>query len=88
MSGDFVFRIRALSIEEGFELECAALMERPLRVDRLFDAVVLATQLGRDLSFEIQILDVDGATAEVIALDRPPAGLGYAAGTGVPALEG
>jgi hypothetical protein len=58
-------------MEEGFELNCEGIMDRPLRVDRLFEAVVLATELGQDLSIEIQILDVGGATAEVIALNRP-----------------
>jgi hypothetical protein len=78
MSDRFVFQIRALSIEEGFELNCDAIMDQPIRVERLFEAVVLATQLGQDSSIEIQILDVGGATAEVIALSKPRPASGLA----------
>ncbi len=69
----FVFEIRAISIEVGYELFCEGIMETPLRVERLFEAVVLAATLGESVNFEIRILDVDGREAEVIALDRLPA---------------
>jgi len=72
MHGTFVFQIHPLSLEEGFELRCEGIMEHPIRVERLFEAVVLATQLGQQLNFEIQIFDVDGMKAEVIELQREP----------------
>lgn len=59
-------------MDEGFELACEGIMEAPLRVGRLFEAVVLATQLGQNLNFEIQIFDVDGQKAETIELQREP----------------
>ena len=76
MREKFIFQIHPLSLEEGFELACAEIMEHPLRVERLFEAVVLATQLGQALNFEIQIFDVNGQKAEVIELSRDllPAG--------------
>ena len=70
MREKFIFQIHPLSLEEGFELACAGIMEHPLRVERLFEAVVLATQLGQALNFEIQIFDVNGRKAEVIELSR------------------
>lgn len=70
MREKFIFQIHPLSLEEGFELACAGIMEHPLRVERLFEAVVLATQLGQALNFEIQIFDVNGQKAEVIELSR------------------
>jgi len=72
MPEKFVFEIRAISIEVGYELSCEGLMEAPLRVERLFEAVVLAATLGQSVDFEIRILDVEGREAEVIALNRRP----------------
>jgi hypothetical protein len=60
-------------MEEGFALACEGIMEHPLRVERLFEAVVLATNMGQNLNFEIQIFDVAGEVAEVLELKRPPA---------------
>lgn len=70
MREKFTFQIRPLTMDEGFELTCEGIMEHPLRVERLFEAVVLATQLGQGLDFEIQILDVAGDVAEVLELRR------------------
>lgn len=72
MREKFLFQIRPLSLDEGFELHCEGIMAQPLRVGRLFEAVVLATQLGQQLDFEIQIFSVDGQKAEVIELNRQP----------------
>jgi hypothetical protein len=70
MSEKFMFQIRPISTREGFELACDGIMEKPLRVERLFEAVLLASQLGQGLDFEIQILDVAGDVAEVLELRR------------------
>ena len=66
----FIFEIRAISIEVGYELSCAGLMEKPLRLERLFEAVVLAATLGQGVTYEIRIFDVEGLEAEVIELNR------------------
>ncbi len=71
MSETVVFLIRPLSLESGFELSSGGVMEAPLRVERLFEAVVIATQMGQGLDFEIQILDVAGEVAELLELRRP-----------------
>ncbi|MEA3210761.1 MAG: hypothetical protein QOE70_3818 [Chthoniobacter sp.] len=70
MREKFDFQIRPLSLEEGFEVVCDGIVEHPNRVKRLFRAVVLATQLGKHLNFQIQILDVDGQKAGVIERNR------------------
>jgi len=70
MQERFIFLIQPLSPEEGFELTCDGLLDAPLHLERLFEAVVLATQFGQGLDFEIQILDVLGSIAEVIELRR------------------
>lgn len=72
MREKFIFQIHPLTMDEGFELMCEGIMEKPLLVERLFEAVVLATQLGQDLNFEIQIFDVEGQKAEIIELQREP----------------
>jgi hypothetical protein len=68
MPAKFVFCIRPLSIEEGFELDCQGLLRTPVRRERLVGALLVAAQLGRDLEAEIQILDCTGAVAEVLPL--------------------
>ncbi len=70
MSEKFIFEIRPLSLREGFELRCEGIMDNPLQVERLFEAVVLCTQLGQGFDFEIQIFDVLGEVAEVLELNR------------------
>ena len=66
-----VFQIRPISLEEGFELTCAGLIE-PMRAGRIIETVVLATSLGGNREFEIQIFDVDGERSDVIELRREP----------------
>jgi len=49
-------------------LECEGVIEEPLRVQRLIEAVIAAAQMGQGLDAEIQILNVEGETAEVLQL--------------------
>jgi hypothetical protein len=66
MHPSFVFMIRPLSLEKGFELECEGIIEEPLRVRRLIEAVIAAAQIGQGLDAEVQILDTEGQTVEVL----------------------
>jgi len=66
MHPSFIFLIRPLSIETGFELECEGVIEEPLRVGRLIEAVIAAAQIGQGLSAEVQILNTEGQTVEVL----------------------
>ncbi len=68
MQANFVFQIRSLSLSEGFEVDCDGMLERPLKIERLFAAVAVAAQLGRDSGGEIHIFDVDGDVVEVLPL--------------------
>ena len=68
MQANFVFQIRSLSLSEGFEVDCDGILERPLRIGRLFSAVAVAAQLGRDSGGEIHIFDVSGEVVEVLPL--------------------
>jgi hypothetical protein len=68
MHANFVFQIRSLSLSEGFEVGCDGILERPLRIGRLFAAVAVAAQLGRDSGGEIHIFDVGGEVVEVLPL--------------------
>lgn len=70
MAARFVFHIRPLSIEEGFEIDCEGVLRNPLKTDRLFEAVAKAAMLGRNLHAEIQILGLDGLPVEVLKLDH------------------
>jgi len=65
----FTFLIRPLSVDKGFELDCEGVMEEPLRVQRLIEAVIAAAQMGQGLDAEIQILNVEGEIAEVLELN-------------------
>jgi len=69
MSQAFVFLIRPLAVDKGFELECEGVIEEPLRVHRLIEAIIAAAQMGQGLDAEIQILNVAGETAEVLQLN-------------------
>jgi hypothetical protein len=69
MSHGFVFLIRPLSVERGFELDCEGVIEEPLQVHRLIEAVIAAAQIGQGLDAEIQILDSQGEVAEVLQLN-------------------
>ena len=55
-------------MSEGFEVDCDGILERPLRIGRLFSAVAVAAQLGRDSGGEIRIFDVSGEVVEVLPL--------------------
>jgi hypothetical protein len=69
MTAPFVFMIRPLSLEKGFELECEGIIRDPLRVQRLIEAVIAAVQIGQGLNAEVQILDTDGKTVETLKMD-------------------
>ena len=81
MHANFVFQIRSLSLSEGFEVICDGILERPLKIGRLFAAVAVAAQLGRDSGGEIHIFDVGGDIVEVLPLPNslPEQFLGKAA---------
>jgi len=64
----FVFRIRPLSLEKGFELTCDGVMPRPEHHERLYDAVIRSFHIGLDLDAEVRILDCDGQLADTIPL--------------------
>ena len=68
MSEKLVFQIRALSMEEGFELVSEEMLRDPLKRNRLYEAVVAAVELGLGHEAEIQIYDSEGLVAEVLAL--------------------
>lgn len=72
MREKFIFQIRPISFEEGYELTCAGIIDQPVRAGRLIETVVLATTLGECLEFEIQIFDVDGERSDIIELRREP----------------
>lgn len=74
MPDKFVFQIRPLSLEEGFELVSERMLRDPLRRERLYEAVVAAVTLGLGLDAEIQIFDTEGTVAEVLPLPMPGAG--------------
>ncbi|MES2570807.1 MAG: hypothetical protein V4710_12245 [Verrucomicrobiota bacterium] len=63
-----VFHIRPLSIENGFTLDCEGVISNPLKRQRLYEAVITAAQIGKDLNGEIQIFDSVGSLAEVLPL--------------------
>lgn len=69
MSSPFVFLIRPLSLEQGYELECEGIIPDPLHVQRLIEAVIAAAQIGQGLDAEVQILDVEGRTVETLKMD-------------------
>lgn len=73
MSNEFIFRIRPLSMEEGFELACEGVLPSPVCLGRLYDAVIYALHLGRDLDGELHLFDTSGRLAERYPLhpDRP-----------------
>jgi hypothetical protein len=64
----FIFQIRPVSLEKGFDLSCEGLLRDEVREPRLIDAIVHAVRLGRELDGEIQIFDVEGHVAEVLPL--------------------
>ena len=68
MSPAFVFLIRPLSLDKGFELDCEGIIEEPLHLNRLIEAIIAAAQMGQGLDAEIQILNVEGEVAEVLQL--------------------
>lgn len=69
MRDEFIFKIKALSIEEGFVL----IREEghPLGPLRLIEAVIHATQMARHLRARIEIFDSSGDLVETIGLNSP-----------------
>ena len=68
MNPPFVFLIRPLSLEKGFELECEGIIRDPLHVQRLIEAVIAAVQIGQGLDAEVRILDPEGKTVETLKM--------------------
>jgi hypothetical protein len=64
----FLFQIRPISPEAGFDLLCEGVLSSGVRHSRLIDAVVHAVQLGREADGEIEIFDARGRVAEVLPL--------------------
>jgi hypothetical protein len=70
MTANFVFLIRPLSVQKGFELQCEGVLREPMRVQRLFEAILAAAQIGQDLDAEVRIYNTSGEIAEVLELNR------------------
>lgn len=71
MREKFLFLIRPLSVERGFELQCEAMLRDPLRFHRLIEAILAAAQIGQGLDAEIHIFNTEGEIAEVLELNQP-----------------
>lgn len=71
MTTPFIFLIRPLSVEKGYELECEGVLPDPLRFGRLFEAVLAAGQIGQDLDAEVQICDTVGSVVETMEIQKP-----------------
>ena len=70
----FVFQIRPVTPDEGFDLSCQGVFASDVRHQRLIDAIVQAAQIGRDLNGEIHIYDSEGRVTAVLPLPgRTPA---------------
>jgi hypothetical protein len=83
MNSAFIFRIHPRGIEEGFELTCEGVLPRALQVERLYDAVIYALHLGRDLDGELHLYDSSGRLAEMYPLHPEfPKPLPVQSGTG------
>jgi hypothetical protein len=74
MSSKFIFMIRPLSVEKGFELVSEGILPEPLRVHRLIEAILAAAQIGQGLCAEIRIFNTAGEVAETLELNGPPNG--------------
>ena len=68
MNNAFIFQIHPCGIEKGFELSCEGILAEPLQVKRLYDAVIYAIQVGRDLEGELHLFDSSGRLAEIYSL--------------------
>ncbi len=68
----FVFQIRPVSIETGFDLSCEGILEETSHHERFIDAIIRAAQLGRDMDAEIQLFDSNGRPVETLQLPTPP----------------
>ena len=66
----FVFQIRPLTVEKGFELECEGIVPEPLRVHRLIEAIIASAQICQGLNAEIQIFNRPGEITEVMKLNK------------------
>ena len=64
----FIFLIRPVSVEKGFDLSCEGVLRDDVRYRRLIDALGHALELGRNLDGEIRIFDVEGSVADVFPL--------------------
>lgn len=89
MNDAFIFQIHPREIETGFALSCEGILAKPLQVKRLYDAIIYAMQIGRDLEGELHLFDSSGRLAEVYALhpelptfltSRPGTGIGTSRG--------
>jgi hypothetical protein len=74
MHAPFLFLIRPLSVDQGFELECEGIIPAPLRVHRLIEAILAAAQIGQGVKAEIQIFNTEGEVVEVLELNDPKRG--------------
>ena len=68
MHAPFAFQIRPISLEYGFEVDCEGVLGQPLRCRRLFDAILAAAHVSRDLDAEVEIYDCSGALVETLPL--------------------
>jgi len=69
MPARFIFLIRPLSVERGFELECEGVIATPMEFHRLFEAILAAGQIGQGLEAEVHIFNTEGEVIEVLELN-------------------
>ncbi len=69
MSAKFIFLIRPLSVDKGFELECDGVMAHPLQFHRLIEAIIATAQIGQGLDAEMHIFNSAGEVIEVLELN-------------------
>jgi len=68
MNALFAFQIRPISLEEGFEVECEGVINRPLRCRRLSEAIIAAAHVSHHLDAQVEIYDGSGALLETLPL--------------------
>ena len=71
MRDKLIFRVRTLSIEEGFELSGDGFLQHPQGPMRLIEAIVRATQIADHREATIEIFDCTGILVETIDLNGP-----------------
>ena len=71
MRDELTFRLRTLTIEEGFELSSDGLHELPQGPMRLIEAIIRATQIAGHRRATIEVFDCMEILVETIDLNGP-----------------